>query len=91
MIVDVDLGNDYIHYGQGTATQAFEDFSTGGLKQYNENDLLLIRESSTVWVPCTKSLSMFRLWIWISWASNDQEQLVEAENPINPKGWNCKL
>ena len=39
---------------------------------------MLIRKPSAVWVPCyTEPLSKVRLWIQISWASNEQEQFVE--------------
>ena len=40
----------------------------------------MVREPSTAWVPCcTKPISKVRLWIWVAQASNEQEQLVEAE------------
>ena len=43
------------------------------------NVLIMIRALSAVWVPCyTKPLSKIRLWIRISYASNEQEQFVKV-------------
>ena len=64
-------------------TLLFEDLSKGTLK--NENDLVMIGEPSATWVPCyTKPISKVRPWIRISQAKNEQEQILETEQPHGP-------